>query len=75
MFCEEIARFSEKPPNGRFFVVCLRCRTRWRAFLLMGICGPSNGSSARYERLSFVVGVASEFGRPHFFYNPAWDSF
>ena len=41
----------------------------------MGICGPSNGSSARYERLSFVVGVASEFGRPHFFYNPAWDSF
>lgn len=54
MFIERIARFSEKPLDGRFFVVCLQCRTRWRAFPLMGICRASNGSAVRYERLTFM---------------------
>lgn len=44
MFIDEIARFSEKPLDGRFFVVRLQCLKRWRSFLLMGICGPTDGS-------------------------------
>lgn len=70
MFIEKIARFSEKLLNGRFFVVYLQCQMRWRAFPLMGICRAPNGSLVRYERLTFVVGAASEFGRPHFSDNP-----
>ena len=41
----------------------------------MGICGAPDGSSVRYERLTFVVGAATEFGRPHLFCNPSCDSF
>lgn len=55
MFIEEIARFSEKLTDGRFFIVCLQCLTRWRAHLLMGICGLPNGSKVRFERLSFFT--------------------
>lgn len=70
MFIDEIARFSEKPLNGRFFVVVLQCQTRWRALPLMGICRKPNGSLVRYERLSFIVGGRSSADLPPFFDSP-----